>query len=52
MTWFSTWPTPTGPEYAIHETEQQAEAHAVEVVRSGQARIATCFRNDQLEDRS
>lgn len=49
MTWLSTWPTPTGPEYAIHETEQQAEAHAVEVVRTGRARV-TCFQNDQLEE--
>ena len=38
MTWLSTWPTPTG------------SAHAVEVVRTGRARVATCFQNTQPEE--
>ena len=50
MTWFSTWPAATGPQYQAHDTEASAEAHATEIVRSGQARVATVFNNTQLED--
>lgn len=50
--WFTTWPTATGPEYQPHDTEAQAEAHAKQLVDSQQARIATIFRNDQLEETS
>lgn len=52
MTWFSTWPSATGPAYKPHDTEAQAEQHAHEVVASGRARVATVFQNDQLEENS
>lgn len=35
MTWLSTWPRYGRPEYAEHTSEAAAEAHAIEVVRSG-----------------
>lgn len=47
MTYFTTWPTSTGPQYAPHDTEAQAEAHATEIVTSGRARVATVFQIDQ-----
>ncbi|CAA9242286.1 MAG: hypothetical protein AVDCRST_MAG83-1701 [uncultured Arthrobacter sp.] len=33
MTWLTTWQSPTGTQYAAHETERQAEAHAAELRR-------------------
>ena len=48
MTWLTTWPTTTsGTQYAAHDTEQEATAHAAEIVRSGQAPHATAF---EVED--
>lgn len=47
MTWLSTWlarpPAPSSPQYAEHPTEVSAEAHAVELIRSGIARRATFY---------
>ena len=43
MTWLTTWPTHGRPTYAEHATEQAAEAHAAEIVRSGTAAHATAF---------
>lgn len=53
MTWMTTWPTGTHgrPAYAEHDTEQAAEQHAVELVRSNTARTATVFELDAEGDR-
>lgn len=47
MTWLSTWPSNGRPAYAEHDTEQQAEAHATELVRSGKAAVATYFETSE-----
>lgn len=49
MTWFTTWPSAKGVEYAPHATEQKAATHAEELVRSGRAKVATYFELDGLE---
>lgn len=35
MTWYTTWQTGTGPAYAEHATEADAERHAAEIARGG-----------------
>ena len=47
MTWISTWPRYGIPQYAVHDTEQAAEAHAAEIVRSGTATHATAYQANQ-----
>ncbi len=47
MTWLTTWPsTAHGPQYAPHDTEEAAEAHAREIVTTGRAPHATAFEVD------
>ena len=48
MTWLSSWPIRGMPQYAEHPTEQAAEAHALEVVRSGIASHATAFEANNI----
>lgn len=45
MTWMTTWPIGNSqtPQYAAHDTEQQAEAHAAELIRSKRAYHAVVF---------
>lgn len=49
MTWFTTWPANGQPQYAPHVTEQAAQKHAEELVKSGRTSVATYFEMDQLE---
>ena len=49
MTWFTTWPTTKGVEYAEHRTEAKAATHAEELVKSGRASVATYFHIDEQE---
>lgn len=35
MTWISTWPLNNVPQFAAHETEQEAEAHAKQLRAQG-----------------
>lgn len=50
MTWLTTWPVAGIPKFAEHDTEALAEAHAAEIVRSGESRIATAFwSEDSIE---
>lgn len=41
--WLTTWPHLGIPTYAQHDTEQQAAAHAHQIVASGTATVATYF---------
>jgi hypothetical protein len=50
MTWLTTWPAHGRPTYAEHDTEQAAEAHALEIVRSGTAPHATAYEFPVLPD--
>lgn len=47
MTWLSTWlirgPGDTRPQYAAHDSEAAAEAHAAELLASKRAKAATVF---------
>lgn len=51
MTWLTTWPTGTAnvPQYAAHDTERAARAHAAEIVRSHRAAVATVFWTETEE---
>lgn len=49
MTWISTWPLNNVPQFAAHDTEQEAEAHAAEIVASGKSRVATVFETSTEE---
>lgn len=51
MTWLSTWPDQGRPTYRVHATEADAERHATDVVRRGDAAVATYFEmNDRPEE--
>jgi hypothetical protein len=41
--WLTTWTRFDRPQYAVHPTEQAAEAHATELVRSGATTHATAY---------
>lgn len=47
--WLTTWPLHGKPQYAEHDTESQAAAHAHELVRSGRTDTATFFEIEGLE---
>lgn len=49
MSWMTSWPSNGRPAYREHTTEAAAEAHASELVRSGNASSAVVFEMDSLE---